>query len=104
MKTMHGPLWSGVAQALKDIFSDGFLADKVIQRHMKANRKWGSSDRRLFAETVYDMVRWWRRLQFAMNDTSVPHQRTFEAGVSAWCALNDIGLGKNIPPSKFVLS
>lgn len=46
--------------ALSDIFGQGYLADKVIERHMKNNKKWGARDRRLFAETVYDLVRWWR--------------------------------------------
>lgn len=27
---------------------------------LKANRKWGARDRRLFAESVYENVRWWR--------------------------------------------
>lgn len=94
---MHGPLWNGVAQAVRDIFTEGFPADKVIQRHMKANRKWGSGDRRLFAETVYDMVRWWRRLLFAMGEENVETLEAFQTAVSAWCMLQDIALGKSVP-------
>jgi 16S rRNA (cytosine967-C5)-methyltransferase len=32
----------------------------VIERTFKERRKWGSRDRKLFAESVYDIVRWWR--------------------------------------------
>lgn len=49
-----------VVAALADVFVRGHHADKVIERAFKAHKKWGARDRRLFAESVYDMVRWWR--------------------------------------------
>jgi len=91
MKQMYGPVWNGAAQALRDIFADGYPADKVIQRHMKMNKKWGSSDRRLFAETVYDMVRWWIRLQSCLGGKA-----EYGAAVSAWCVLQGMELPKNV--------
>ena len=51
-----------VIEALADVFLDGYHADKVIERRFRANPKWGSRDRRLFAESVYDSIRWWRWL------------------------------------------
>lgn len=58
---IHPPILSGVISALSDIFNHGYFADKVIERHFKAHPKWGSRDRRFFAEAVYDLVRWWRK-------------------------------------------
>lgn len=49
-----------VIEALADVFLDGYHADKVIERRFRAHPKWGSRDRRLFAESVYDIIRWWR--------------------------------------------
>jgi 16S rRNA (cytosine967-C5)-methyltransferase len=49
-----------VIEALADVFLDGYHADKVIERRFRAHPKWGSRDRRLFAESVYDSIRWWR--------------------------------------------
>ena len=49
-----------MALAIKDIFSTQHHAHKVIESYLKKNRKWGSRDRRFFAENVYDLVRWWR--------------------------------------------
>ncbi len=49
-----------VIEALADVFVDGYHADKVIERRFRAHPKWGSRDRRLFAESVYDVIRWWR--------------------------------------------
>lgn len=39
-------------------------ADKAIEKTFKSHSKWGSRDRRFFAETVYDSLRWWRKLWF----------------------------------------
>lgn len=46
--------------AVAEIFIERHFADKVIERRFRATPQWGSRDRRLFAETVYDLVRWWR--------------------------------------------
>ncbi len=46
--------------ALQAIFEEGQYADKVIERTLKSNPKWGARDRSFIAETTYEMVRWWR--------------------------------------------
>ncbi|MCE1187653.1 MAG: RsmB/NOP family class I SAM-dependent RNA methyltransferase [Ignavibacteria bacterium] len=57
---IHQNLLEAVDLALKQIFFDGYFADKVIQRVLKSNKKWGAQDRRFIAETTYDIVRNWR--------------------------------------------
>lgn len=64
---LHWPIANGVVLALIDIFDHGMYADKVVHRYLKSNRKWGARDRRFFAESVYDIVRWWRRLLYAVG-------------------------------------
>lgn len=54
--------------ALDEIFEEGRYADKIIERHLKAERKWGSRDRKFFAETVYEIVRWERLLSHIADD------------------------------------
>ncbi len=61
---IHRRLVEEVITALEEIFEQDFYADKVIQRHLKANSKWGARDRRFFAETVYEIVRWKRLLTY----------------------------------------
>lgn len=61
---IHQLLISAIACALQEVFCQGYWADKVIQRQLKIQKKWGSRDRRFFAETTYDIVRWWRLLRF----------------------------------------
>ena len=57
---LHPNVLEPIIVALMDIFVGGRYADKVIERTFKGHRQWGARDRRLFAESVYDIVRWWR--------------------------------------------
>lgn len=65
---IHALLVEAIAKALKDIFQDGRHADKVIEYYLKNQRKWGSRDRRFFAESVYEIVRWWRYLWWLRSE------------------------------------
>ncbi|MFZ9187064.1 MAG: RsmB/NOP family class I SAM-dependent RNA methyltransferase [Algoriphagus sp.] len=61
---LHNNTIRGVHQALEAIFEQGQYADKVIERTLKSNPKWGAKDRSFIAETTYEMVRWWRLVNF----------------------------------------
>jgi 16S rRNA (cytosine967-C5)-methyltransferase len=54
---------------LKIIFEENRYADKVIEKMLKQNPKWGSRDRKFIAETTYDIVRWYRWLKEVANAT-----------------------------------
>ncbi len=49
-----------VIQALDQIYNEGLYADKVVQKTLKTDKRWGARDRKFVAETIYDMVRWKR--------------------------------------------
>ncbi len=57
---VHRHLISQIVDALADIFVYGYYSDKVIERRFKLHPKWGARDRRQVAETIYEIVRWWR--------------------------------------------
>ncbi len=59
---MHKNLVAAVMEALETSFGKGYYADKVIERILKSNPKWGSRDRAFIAESTYEIVRWWRYL------------------------------------------
>lgn len=61
---LHNNTIRGVHTALEAIFEQGQYADKVIERTLKSNPKWGAKDRSFIAETTYEMVRWWRLINF----------------------------------------
>lgn len=64
---LHRPLIEAVAEALRQIFHEGKYADKVIERLLKSNPRWGSRDRAFIAENTYEMVRWWRLITSVDN-------------------------------------
>lgn len=65
---LHHHLVESIALALEEIFVNQKYADKVIERCFKNNRRWGARDRRFFAETVYEIVRHRRRLEYIAGD------------------------------------
>ena len=77
-----------VIQALELIFEGGKYADKVIEKVLKQNPKWGARDRRFIAETTYDIVRWHRLLQ---NITEAEPDNYWKL-LGGWCVLHDIPL------------
>lgn len=58
---LHPPLVRATVHALTEIFKDNRHADKVIESLLKSNPKWGARDRAFIAESVYEIVRFWRR-------------------------------------------
>jgi len=77
-----------VAQSLEMIFNEGRYADKVIEKVLKQNPKWGARDRRFIAETTYDIVRWYRLLQ-TLTDTP---STDYWSMIGCWCVLHEIEL------------
>lgn len=60
----HRVLLQSVVEALQTIFNDGKFADKVVEKTLKLNPKFGSRDRRFIAETTYDIVRNYRLFSY----------------------------------------
>lgn len=77
-----------VTQALQMIFEDGRYADKVIEKVLKQNPKWGARDRRFIAETTYDIVRWHRLIQ---NITEAEEGDYWKL-LGGWCIIHRIPL------------
>lgn len=58
---LHRPLVEGVVAAVFEVFSTGRPADKILEKTFKGHREWGGRDRRFVAESVYELVRHWRK-------------------------------------------
>ncbi len=61
---LHRNLVAAVVEALHQIFVEKKYADKVIEKILQSNPKWGARDRAFIAENTYEVVRWWRWLLF----------------------------------------
>lgn len=81
-------LTEAVADALHEIFEEGRYADKVIEKILKQNPKWGARDRRFIAETTYDIVRWHRLFYNLIECEPNDYWRL----IGAWCFWNRIDL------------
>jgi 16S rRNA (cytosine967-C5)-methyltransferase len=85
---LHRSTCEAVVQALDAIFVERRYADKVIEKVLKQNPKWGARDRRFIAETTYDIVRWFRLLKY-ITDAKGDDYWKFIGG---WCVLHKIDL------------
>ncbi len=71
---LHRNLVYTTIDALNAIFNEGEYADKVVARSLKKDKRWGSSDRKFVAETIYEVVRW-KRLYAEIAEVKEPFDR-----------------------------
>jgi 16S rRNA (cytosine967-C5)-methyltransferase len=82
---LYRNLSEAVIQGLQSIFTDNKYADKVIEKILKSNPKWGARDRRFIAETIYDIVRWHR----LFKELSEAEDDDFWRLLGVWCLWNN---------------
>lgn len=85
---LHRSTTEAVIFALGQIFGEGRYADKVIEKVLKQNSKWGGRDRRFIAETTYEIVRWYVLLRYCARAKEEDYWRL----LGAWCVLNQVTL------------
>ena len=71
---LHRNLVYTTIDSLNAIFNEGEYADKVVARALKKDKRWGSSDRKFVAETIYEVVRW-KRLYAEVAEVKEPYDR-----------------------------
>lgn len=70
---LHSNTVYAVVDALDEIFNRDRYADKVIEKILRSNPKWGARDRAFIAESTYEMVRWWRLIHAISPSDSLFH-------------------------------
>ncbi|MBA5247599.1 RsmB/NOP family class I SAM-dependent RNA methyltransferase [Marnyiella aurantia] len=74
MELIHRNLLIGIHDALQEtFFQERKYADKVIERLLKAHKKWGSEDRKVVSQIFYDIIRWKKRLEYYMGESVKPN-------------------------------
>ncbi len=87
---LHRNLVFAVIDALHLIFNEQQYADKVVEKVLKYDKRWGVRDRNFIAETTYDVVRW-QRLYGTIAEVAVPYTREALFRMFAvWCVLRGI--------------
>lgn len=85
---LHRGTSEAVIQALQLIFEENRYADKVIEKVLKQNSRWGARDRRFIAETTYDIVRWYRWFRELTQAKGTDYWKL----LAAWCILSGVDL------------
>jgi 16S rRNA (cytosine967-C5)-methyltransferase len=85
---LHRGTSEAVIQSLRLIFEENRYADKVIEKVLKQNSRWGARDRRFIAETTYDIVRWYRWFR----ELSQAKGTDFWKLLAVWCILSEVDL------------
>ena len=89
---LHRNLVLAVIQALDLIYNEQEYADKVVQKTLKLDSRWGARDRKFIAETIYDMVRW-KRLYNEIAGTKDHYTRdNIWKNFAVWAILKGISL------------
>lgn len=92
MTKLHKGTTEAIIQSLIEIFEDNRYADKVIERTLKQNPKWGARDRRFIAETTYEIVRWWRLIKYLANIDKVKLNAGYWQILGTWLIYKNIEL------------
>lgn len=89
---LHRNLVLAVIHALDLIYNEKEYADKVVQKTLKLDKRWGVRDRKFVAETIYDMVRW-KRLYNEIAGTKGHYSRdNLWKNFAVWATLKGIDL------------
>lgn len=89
---LHRNLVFAVIDSLNLIFNQDEYADKVVEKTLKRDKRWGSRDRAFIAETTYDIVRW-KRLYATIAAVKEPFsRRDLFRLFSVWAVLRGIRL------------
>ncbi|MBK8956029.1 MAG: RsmB/NOP family class I SAM-dependent RNA methyltransferase [Saprospiraceae bacterium] len=66
---IHKNLLLAVYNVIVAVINEAAYADKTIERTLKSNPKWGSKDRAFIAETSYDIIRYYRLLEYVAESS-----------------------------------
>ncbi len=89
---LHRNLVFAVIDGLQEICNKGGYADKVVQKLLKRDKRWGSRDRSFIAETLYEIIRW-KRLYAEIAEVKEPFSReNLWRLFAVWATLRGISL------------
>jgi 16S rRNA (cytosine967-C5)-methyltransferase len=97
LKIIQLKLYKGLVEAtvsaLKDTFLKNRQADRVVEKLLKSNKKWGARDRAFIAENTYEIVRWWRLVKYVSGIERVTEPEEFWTIFGAWQIIKPLHLG-----------
>lgn len=89
MKLYRG-LFVKILSCLDLTFNKGEYADKVVQELFKTDKQLGSTDRKIVAEAVYEIVRWKRLYAYIADISDKYETEDLKKLVKVWLVLNKV--------------
>lgn len=68
---MPFPVRKAIIDGLKSVFIDGKIVEKEVPVLLRSNAKFGSRDRAMVANTIYEIVRYWRKFMYLSNQSEI---------------------------------
>ena len=89
---LHRNLVDAVIEGFGFIFTENQYADKVVEKLLKKDKRWGARDRAFVAETIYDIVRW-KRLYAEITEVYEPCSiHNLRRLFAVWATLKGVAL------------
>ena len=89
---LHRNLVFPIIDAISLIFNEDEYADKVVEKTLKRDKRWGSRDRKFIAETIYEMVRWKRLYNEIAGTKGHYSAENIWKNFTVWAVLKGISL------------
>lgn len=70
-KALPFPVRRAIIDGLKSVFIDGKIVEKEVPILLKANSKFGSRDRAMVANSIYEIVRYWKKYVHLANQSEI---------------------------------
>lgn len=81
---LHKNLVKLIAQGLERVFEQDHYSEKVLEQLLQSDSRLGSSDRRFIAEHFYDMVRYFRQVEWLAQELDEPEDLDYMSLVMLW--------------------
>ena len=91
-KKAYKNLVKASATALRQIFEENRYADQVVEKLLSSDSRFGARDRRFMAETLYNIVRYWRHIEVLEQLAGLNGNTDFFIKICLWLLVNDYDL------------
>lgn len=81
---LHKNLVKLIAQGLERVFDQDQYSEKVLEGLLTSDSRLGSTDRRFIAEHFYDLVRYWRQVEWLAEELDEPDDLDYTSMVMLW--------------------
>ena len=104
---LHKNLVKLIAQGLEKVFDQNQYSERVLEQLLGSDTRLGSQDRRFIAEHFYNLVRYFRQVEWLAAELDEPEDLDYTSLVLMWLCTRGYDLpdwpeAENIPPNQVI--